>query len=105
MFYLRATASFLLTTGKPVCATGKTLRVFLCTEFCPLCDKQVIASAPGQLKINFTCIFKVSGNFVKTLKIRVKLILKCPRDRAITNYVITESEVVTGKSQTEALPY
>ena len=23
----------------------------------------------------------------------------------ITNYLITESEVVTGKSQTEALPY
>ena len=26
---------------------------------CPLCDKQVIASALGQLRINFTCIFKV----------------------------------------------
>ena len=28
-------------------------------KFCPLCDKQVIASALGQLRINFTCIFKV----------------------------------------------
>ena len=27
--------------------------------FCPLCDKQVIASAFGQLNINFTCISKV----------------------------------------------
>ena len=26
---------------------------------CPLCDKQEIASALGQLSINFTCIFKV----------------------------------------------
>ena len=26
---------------------------------CPLCDKQVIASALGQLRINFTCIFKI----------------------------------------------
>ena len=46
-----------------------------------------------QLRINFTCIFKVfklasslrdSGNFVKTLKILVKLILNCPRAHAIT---------------------
>jgi len=27
------------------------------------------------------------------------------RPVGITNYLITESEVVTGKSQTEALPY
>ena len=38
---------------------GKALKVVLCTKFCPLCDKQVIASALGQLRINFTCIFKV----------------------------------------------
>ena len=47
-------------------------------KFCPLCDKQVIASALRQLRINFTCIFRVfpdlplllcsSGNFRKTLK-------------------------------------
>ena len=30
---------------------------------------------------------------------------KCSRNFIITNYLITESEVVTGKSQTEALPY
>ena len=36
---------------------GKTLKVVLWTKFCPLCDKQVIAL--GQLRINFTCIFKV----------------------------------------------
>ena len=38
---------------------GKTLTVVLCTKFCPACDKQVIASALVQLRINFTCIFKV----------------------------------------------
>ena len=64
-------------------------------NFCPLCDKQVIASALGQLRINFTCIFKFfpklpsslrdSGTFRKTLKIRVKLILNCPRAHAITH--------------------
>ena len=27
--------------------------------FCPLCEKQVILSALGQLRINFTCTFKV----------------------------------------------
>ena len=46
-----------------------------------------------------------SGNFVKTLKMRVKLILYCPRAHAITYYLLTESEVITGKSQTEALMY
>ena len=75
---------------------GKTLKVVLCTKFCPLCDKQVIASALGQLRINFTSMFKVLQialialrlgqfcNFVKTLKILVKLILNCPRAHAIT---------------------
>ena len=72
---------------------GKTLKVVLCTKFCPACDKQVIARALVQLRINFTCIFKVSklpsslrnsGNYVKTLKILVKLILNCPRAHAIT---------------------
>ena len=38
---------------------GKTLKVVLCTKFCPACDTQVIASALVQLRINFTCIFKV----------------------------------------------
>ena len=57
---------------------GKTLKVVLCTKFCPVCDKQVIASALVQLRINFTCIF------VKTLKILLKLILHCPRAHAIT---------------------
>ena len=33
---------------------GKTLKVVLCTKFCPLCNKQVIASALGQIRINFT---------------------------------------------------
>ena len=61
----------------------------------PLCDKQVIASALRQLKINFTCIFKVfpklpaslcnKGNFGKTLKIRVELLfLHCPQAQVIT---------------------
>ena len=34
------------------------------------------------------------------LSYSARLVLKC-----IANYLITESEVVTGKSQTEALPY
>ena len=38
---------------------GKTLKVVLCTKFCPACDKQVIASALVQLRVNVTCIFKV----------------------------------------------
>ena len=38
---------------------GKTLKVVLCTKFCPAYDKQVIASALVQLRINFTSIFKV----------------------------------------------
>ena len=29
------------------------------SEFFPVCDEQVIASALGQLRIIFTCIFKV----------------------------------------------
>ena len=33
-------------------------------KFCPFCDKKVIASALWQLRINFTCIFKV---FLKSL--------------------------------------
>ena len=36
--------------GKPVYATARP---------CPVCDKQVIAIALVQLRINFTCIFKV----------------------------------------------
>ena len=80
-----------MTKGKPVYATARS-KVVLCTKFCPACDKQVITSALVQLRINFTCIFKVfqialvrdSGNFVKTLKILVKLILNCPQAHAIT---------------------
>ena len=35
------------------------MKVVLCTKSCPVYDKQVIASALVQLRINFTCIFKV----------------------------------------------
>ena len=42
-------------------------------KFWSVCDKQVIA-----------CVPRDSGNFVKTLKIRVKLIFNCPRPHAIT---------------------
>ena len=42
---------------------------------------------------------------MKTLKIRWKLILNCPRAHVITYYLLTESEVITGKSQNEALMY
>ena len=38
---------------------GKTLKVVLCTKFCPACDKQVIANALVQLRVTVTCIFKV----------------------------------------------
>ena len=55
----RATTSLFFNVKKQTCLRdGKTLKVVLCTNFCPLCDKQVIASALGQLRINFTCIFK-----------------------------------------------
>ena len=47
-----------MTTGKPVYATARLWKLFV-VQICPLCDKQVIASALGQLRINFTCIFKV----------------------------------------------
>ena len=58
----RATASLLnkLSDNRQTClSNSKTMKVVLLTKFCPLCDKQVIASALGQLRINFTCIFKV----------------------------------------------
>jgi len=80
---------------------GKTLKVVLCTKFCLLCDKQAIASALGQLRINFTCIFKVFqialvasrlGQFCENLEKTpaVKLILNCPWPRAITytNHIV-----------------
>ena len=51
-------ACSLMTKGKPVYATARS-KVVLCTKFCPACDKQVIVSALVQLRINFTCIFKV----------------------------------------------
>ena len=38
---------------------GHRARMQFPKKFCPLCDKQVIASALGQLRINFTHIFKV----------------------------------------------
>ena len=40
------------------------LRMQFPQKFCPFCDKKVIASALWQLRINFTCIFKV---FLKNL--------------------------------------
>ena len=54
-------------------------------KFYPLCDKQVIVSALGQLRINFTSNFKVLQKCWENLnlKIRVKLILKFPRAHAI----------------------
>ena len=74
-------------------------------KICPACDKQVIASALVQLRINFTCIFKVFqialvasrlGQFMKTLKILVKLILNCPRAHAISNSNWTEWSTIQG---------
>ena len=56
----RSTASWFFFEDRQTCLRdGKTFKVVLCTEFCPSCDKQVIVSALGQLRINFTCIFKV----------------------------------------------
>ena len=55
-----ATAILINNDNRQTCLRdGKTLKVVLYTKFCPLCDKQEIASALGQLRINFTCIFKV----------------------------------------------
>ena len=42
---------------------GHCVQMKLLQNFCPLCDKQVIASTLWQLGINFTCIFKVSQNY------------------------------------------
>ena len=67
----RVTANLLNNDSRQTCLrNGKTLN--LCTKFFPLCDKQVIASALGQLRINFTCIFKVfqfCENFENTREI------------------------------------
>ena len=49
---LLAIYSLFLNDNWKICMTLKDV---LCTEFSPLCDK----SAPGQLRINLTCIFKV----------------------------------------------
>ena len=59
--FSRATASMFFNDNRQIrLGDGKTLEVVHYTQFCPLCDKQVITSALGQLKrINFTCIFKV----------------------------------------------
>ena len=58
--FFRASASLFYNDNRQTCLRdGKTLKVVLCTKFCPLGDKQVIASALGQLRINFTRIFKV----------------------------------------------
>ena len=60
MGFPRAIASLLNNEKRQTCLRdGKTLKVVISTKFCPLCDKQVIASALGQLRINFTYIFKV----------------------------------------------
>ena len=49
------TASLLNNDNGQTCLRdGKTLKVVLCTKFCLLCDKQVISSVLGQLRINFT---------------------------------------------------
>jgi len=80
-----------MTTVKPVYATAR--REFSFVQNCPLCDKQVIASAHGQLKINFTRSFKVFkialvlrqlGQFCENFEIRVKLIFNYPRAHAFT---------------------
>ena len=59
----RATTSLLFNAKRQTCLRhGKTLKVVLCTKFCPVCKetaKQVIPSALVQLRMNFTCIFKV----------------------------------------------
>ena len=51
-----------------------------------LCDKQVIASALGQLRVNFIC------NFVKPLKKQVKLILNCPPAQVIIYTKVVHEE-------------
>ena len=87
-----------MTTGKSVYATTRPWQFSFSTEFCPLCDKQVIASALGQLRINFTRTFKVfqialvaprlgqfCENFENTREIScVKLIFNYARAHAIT---------------------
>ena len=56
----RATTSLFFNDKRQSCLRdGETFKVVLCTKFCPACDEQVIASALVQLRINFTCIFKV----------------------------------------------
>ena len=56
----RGTTSLFFGAKRQTCLRdGKTLKVVLCTKSCPVCDKQVFASALVQLRINFTCIFKV----------------------------------------------
>ena len=53
----------------------RTWKVF--RKFCPLCNKQVIALSPRRVKDKFhlysQSFHKLPGNFVKTLKIRVKI--------------------------------
>ena len=95
--FLRSTASWFFFDDRQACLRdGKTLKVVLCREFFPLCDKQVIASALGQLRINFTCIFKVFqialvasrlGQFCENFENTrgsPELILNCPQAHAIT---------------------
>ena len=69
----RATTSLLFNDKRQTyLRDGKTLKVVICTKFCPACDKQVIASALVQIRINFTCIFKVfqfCENFENTREI------------------------------------
>ena len=55
-----ATTNLFFNAKRQTCLRDyKTLKVVRCTQFCPVCDKQVIASALVQLRIYFTCIFKV----------------------------------------------
>ena len=80
-----------IVAGFPRATAKKTLKVFLCTELCTLCDIHLITSALGKLRINSLVRSKcfklpsslrdvIFGNFVKTLKINTN----CPRAHVIT---------------------
>ena len=67
---------------KRASSRGHRARMQFPQTISPWCDKQIIASALGELRINFACIFKVFPKFLG--KIRVKLTLNCPRAHAVT---------------------
>ena len=48
---------------KRASSRGYSTRMQFPQTFCPTCDKQVISSTSGQLRINFTCIFKAFPKF------------------------------------------